>query len=116
MKEIVKDTKLIAYCGLYCGSCQKYLKNKCAGCAENIKATWCKVRICNIEKEQASCADCKEFTNPSLCKKYNNIFAKFFSIVFRSDRDACLQLIKTNGYDNFAAYMSKNKWVTIKRK
>jgi hypothetical protein len=27
MKEIVPDTNLIAYCGLYCGSCKSYLKD-----------------------------------------------------------------------------------------
>jgi hypothetical protein len=69
-----------------------------------------------MEKNQASCADCKEFADPSACKKYNNIFSKFFSLVFRSDRDACLAYIRTNGYNDFAAYMSKNGWVTIKKK
>lgn len=116
MKEIVSDSKLVSFCGLYCGSCSKYLKGKCAGCFDNVKATWCKVRSCNMEKNQASCADCKEFADPSACKKYNNIFSKFFSLVFRSDRDACLAYIRTNGYNDFAAYMSKNGWVTIKKK
>jgi len=116
MKDIITDTKLISYCGLYCGSCRKYLNGKCASCADNVKASWCKVRTCNIEKKQASCADCKEFPDSSKCKIFNNIFAKFFSLVFRSDRDACLTFIRTNGYSDFAAYMSKNGWVTIKRK
>jgi len=28
MKEIVADSKLVAYCGLYCGACKSYLKEK----------------------------------------------------------------------------------------
>jgi len=29
MGKIDKDPKLIAFCGLYCGSCSKYQKGKC---------------------------------------------------------------------------------------
>ncbi len=29
MKEIVQNTDLIAYCGLYCGACKSYLMEKC---------------------------------------------------------------------------------------
>lgn len=116
MKEIVANTKLIAYCGLYCGSCRSYLKESCLGCAENKKASWCKVRSCNIEHGNASCADCKEFTNAMECKKYNNFMAKLFGMVFRSDRNACINMIKSKGYENFAIYMAENKQQTIKRK
>ena len=42
MKEIVADTNLIGYCGLYCGACKRYLKDKCPGCHKNEKAAWCK--------------------------------------------------------------------------
>ncbi len=31
MKEIVSDPKLVAYCGLYCGACKRYLQEKCPG-------------------------------------------------------------------------------------
>lgn len=116
MKEIVNNTKLIAYCGLYCGSCSKFLKGSCPGCAENKKATWCTVRSCNMEHGYASCADCKEFFNAMDCKKYNNFMAKLFGFVFRSDRNACLNMIRSNGYENFAGYMASNKLVSIKKK
>lgn len=37
MKEIAKNTDLIAYCGLYCGACKSYLMEKCPGCHETQK-------------------------------------------------------------------------------
>ena len=50
--------ELVARCGLYCGACGSYLKGRCPGCRENVKATWCKVRACCGEHSYASCADC----------------------------------------------------------
>jgi hypothetical protein len=115
MKEIVPDTKLIAYCGLYCGSCRSFLKESCPGCADNKKATWCKVRTCNMEHNYASCADCKEFPNAMDCKKYNNFMSKLFGFVFKSDRNACVNMIRSNGYEKFANYMAENKLQSIKK-
>jgi hypothetical protein len=115
MKAIVADTNLIAYCGLYCGACRKYLVDKCPGCRENEKAAWCKIRLCCIEKEIKSCADCDEFRNVMDCKKYNNFMARIFGLIFRSDRKACIQVIKDKGYDTFAAEMAEKRIVTIKR-
>lgn len=115
MKEIVADKNLVAYCGLYCGACKAYLKDKCPGCQNNEKAKWCKVKICCIENKWLSCADCKKFVNVLDCKLYNNFFYKFFKIVFRSDRTACINLIKEKGYDNFVSEMFAKKAMTIKR-
>jgi hypothetical protein len=115
MKTIEINTNLIAKCGLYCGVCRSYLKEKCPGCTENTKATWCAVRTCCLENNYKSCADCKEFENAMDCKKYNNFIAKMFGFVFRSDRAACITLIKEQGYENFAAYMANNNLQTIKR-
>mgnify|MGYP001174253203 CR=1 FL=1 len=49
-----QSLELVAYCGLYCGQCTKYLKGKCPGCKENEKASWCKTRSCCIENDFAS--------------------------------------------------------------
>ena len=49
------------------------------------------------------------------CKYYNNIFSKVIGFIFRSDRNACIAMIKEKGYDNFADYMAKNGWQTIKK-
>ncbi|MCX6281917.1 MAG: DUF3795 domain-containing protein [Bacteroidetes bacterium] len=115
MKPIVVDQSLIAYCGLYCGACKKYISGTCLGCHENNKAGWCKVRACNIQNNYQSCADCKEFSNPMDCKKFNNFFSKFFALVFKSDRAACIDKIKKEGYNGFALYMAEHKLQSIKR-
>ena len=116
MKEIVANKDLIAYCGLYCGACGKYLKEKCPGCHSNEKATWCKVRLCAIQNNYSSCADCKMYGNIMECGKFNNFFSKMFKIIFKSDRAACVQLIKDKGYDEFAREMAANKEMTLKVK
>ena len=113
--QTIKDVKMIAFCGLYCAACGKHKKGSCPGCAENMKATWCKVRSCNLEHGYKSCADCKEYTNAMDCKKFNNIFSKFFALVFRSNRQACINMIKEQGYENFAAYMAEKGLQTIKK-
>jgi hypothetical protein len=115
MKEVEQDKNLIAFCGLYCGSCGKYLNHKCPGCNENVKATWCKVRSCCLENKYSSCADCTTFSNAKDCKKFNNIFSKFFALVFGSDRNACINMIREQGYDSFAEYMTKNKLQSLKK-
>jgi hypothetical protein len=115
MKPIVADKSLIAFCGLYCGACKKYLAGSCPGCHENEKATWCKVRYCSIEHGYASCADCTEFSNPMDCKKFNNFFSKLFALVFKSDRAACISKIKVSGYDGYAAFMASNNLQSMKK-
>lgn len=115
-KEIVADTKYIAYCGLYCAACSRFIKGKCLGCQRNDKASWCKVRKCCMQKNIASCADCDECTNAKDCKLHNNFMSKLFALVFKSDRYACLQMIKDEGYDNFAKFMAENQLATIKGK
>lgn len=115
MKEIIADRSMIAKCGLYCGSCGKYLKGKCQGCEKNEKASWCKIRLCCLENGYSSCAECTEYTNVMECSKYNNFIAKVIGFVFNSDRSKCIQMIKEKGYDNFALYMTENKIVSLKR-
>ncbi len=115
MKEIVSDPKLVAYCGLYCGACKRYLQEKCPGCHENEKATWCKVRTCCLDNQYASCADCKEFSDPNECKKFNNFMSKIFGFIFRSDRAACIQQIRSMGIQGHADSMAEHKLQSIKR-
>ena len=106
MKEISADSELVAHCGLYCGACKRYLKEKCSGCKENVKAAWCKIRACCIENSYISCADCREFGDPMDCKKFNNIMSKLFAVLFRSNRKACIEMIKDKGYEEYAAFMA----------
>jgi len=114
-KEIVADQNLIAFCGLYCGACAKYLKGNCKGCKENSKATWCKVRQCCLENKFLSCADCKTIELKQ-CKKYNNFMSKLAGLLMNSDRSACICKIKEIGYDGFAKEMAEQQQQSIKRK
>lgn len=115
MKAIVSDPSLVAYCGLYCGACKRYLKDKCPGCRENQKATWCKLRSCCMENGYASCADCKEFEDPMACRKFNNFMSKLFGFIFRSDRNACIRKIREVGVQGYADEMSRLGLPSLKR-
>jgi len=115
MKAIVSDPSLVAYCGLYCGACGSYLRDRCPGCHENAKATWCKVRSCCIEHAYKSCADCKDFANVQACRKYNNIISKLFGLIFRSNRAACIAQISALGIDGHAEAMAKVGRQSIRR-
>ena len=115
MKEIISDPKLVAYCGLYCGACKKYLKDKCPGCHENEKASWCKVRSCCMDNQYGSCADCKQYSNPNDCKMFNNFISKIFGIIFQSNRAACIQQIRRIGIPGHADNMTESGLQAIKR-
>ena len=115
MKEIVSDAELVAYCGLYCGACKRYLKGGCPGCHETEKAKWCRIRVCCMDNQYASCADCKEFQNPDDCKKFNNLIARIFAIVFRSNRTACIEQIRELGIEGHANKMTEHRRMSIKR-
>ena len=114
MRQVV-NKDLIAYCGLYCGACQRYLSEKCNGCRVNEKAGWCKIRICCIDNEYLSCADCKITADANNCKNFNNIISRLFALIFRSNRKACIDIIKEKGYDHFAGEMSEKKLQSIKK-
>lgn len=115
-KEIIADENLVAYCGLYCGACKRYLAWKCPWCTKNEKASWCTVRTCCMENKFSSCADCKDFSDPVECKKFNNFFSKLFWFLFGSDRKACISRIKEVGKCEFAKEMTELKSHTIKKK
>lgn len=115
MEEIKDKTQLVSYCGLYCGNCRKYKSGKCMGCQRNEKATWCKIRICNIENSYNSCAECK-LEGLADCKKFNNPVSRLFAFVFNSDRAAAIQLIKDEGYHGFVAFMEETNKMTVPRR
>ncbi|MBN2244197.1 MAG: DUF3795 domain-containing protein [Acidobacteria bacterium] len=115
MKEIVSTPELVAYCGLYCGACRAYLRERCPGCHDNEKASWCKIRTCCMGQGMESCAECAEFPDPNGCRKFNNFISKIFALVFRSNRAACIRQIREMGIQGHAADMSENRRHTIKR-
>jgi hypothetical protein len=114
MKNIGKSD-LVAACGIYCGACHRYKKGSCPGCAENVKATWCKIRSCISERAYRTCVECSDFSDVQACRKFNNIFAKFFALVFRSDRKASLALIKEIGIEAYAGEMENKGLPVLKR-
>jgi hypothetical protein len=116
MRDIVANPKLVAYCGLYCGACGAYRKERCPGCHENTKASWCKIRLCCLEHRYDSCADCTTYGDPNDCKLFNNVMAKLFALFFRSDRAACIAHIKTIGLDGHAKAMAENGWQSLKKR
>ena len=115
MREIVSDPEQVAYCGLYCGACRAFLKEKCSGCHGNEKATWCKIRTCCMDNEYASCADCKEFDDPKDCKKFDNFISRIFGFIFRSDRAACVRQIREIGIQAHAGRMAELQQQAIRR-
>lgn len=115
MKMIVDDPLLIAACGLYCGACKAYLQEKCPGCKDNGKATWCEIRKCCQENRYASCAECGQTATVAECRKFNNFMSKVFGLLFRSDRAACVALIREKGRGGFARHMAERKQHTVKR-
>lgn len=115
MREIQADAALVARCGLYCSACGSYLKERCEGCLKNEKAAWCKIRTCIAEQGIATCAECADFESPKDCKKFNIFMSKMFSLVFRSDRPACIARIKEIGISQYAEEMAKLKLQAIKR-
>ena len=115
MKEVIASADLVAYCGLYCGACKAYLNDRCPGCHDNAKATWCKIRSCCMQQNITSCADCKEFAEPNDCKKFNNLISKIFGLIFRSDRSACIKQIRQRGVQGHAENMTRNKQHSIKK-
>lgn len=101
------NSDLVSSCGIYCGACHRYKKKKCPGCAQNRSATWCKIRTCTSERQIRTCAECAEFSNVNQCRKFNTLFAKFFALVFRSDRPASLKKIQLTSLDDYAEYMAE---------
>ena len=43
--------------------------------------------------------------NAEKCKIFNNIYAKLFSLLFRSDRQGCIARIREVGHEAFAEEM-----------
>jgi len=116
MRELVSDKGLVANCGLYCGACKAYLKERCPGCHDNAKASWCKIRTCCGEHNWATCADCTDFPDPKQCPKFDNLIARVIGVVLNSDRRACVLKVRELGADGFAAFMAGQKRQTLPRR
>lgn len=113
------NTKMVSYCGFYCGECPTFKKGKCEGCkGDSVKCAVgykvCKVRPCCIENNYSSCADCTKYTSVQSCKLYNPFLINFFQFILKSSRRKGIEMIKEKGELEFAKFMVDKKWVTIK--
>ena len=115
MRETRDDPDLVAHCGLYCGACGAFLKERCPGCHENAKATWCKVRSCCQGNGHATCADCGTHAAPKACNKFHNFFSRIIGFVLRSDRLACIERVREIGVKAYAKEMAEKGAQTIRR-
>ena len=115
MPEIQVDARLVARCGLYCGACRSYLRGRCQGCSENVKATWCAIRPCCADRQIATCAECADFSDPSECKKFDNLMSRLFGLVMRSDRAACIAQVRELGLEGHASAMAALGRQSIRR-
>ena len=113
MQEIPVDSELVAYCGLYCGACSRYLKGACPGCKQYSKGAWCRVRSCCIYSEYSSCAECRDFADPAGCRKYSTLLAKLIGFLFKSDRRACILHIRRHGLEQFTRHMAANRLIAF---
>lgn len=121
----INSTELIAACGLYCGACRKYKRGKCQGCSPQADGTaehrstdnWlhkCRIRRCVQEKAYHTCAECE--TDVKECKHHNTFINRLVSMMFNSDRAACIRYIKHNGEERYAEKMSWNEQMTFRKK
>lgn len=113
MRPIINSTKHIGACGLYCGSCRKYRKLKCPGCRYNEDST-CRIRQCCSNQDIDTCADCPN--NVENCDTYNDKISKLFSLLFNSDRTACIRYIREHGEKSFADKMTEDQRMTMPRR
>ena len=96
-------TRLVAYCGLYCGNCGAYKRGRCRACLMGGGFSSCKVRECCIEKDYKNCAGCDEYLE---CRILNSFIARIFGFIFRTDRKANLQGLKEMGIEKWAEEMA----------
>jgi hypothetical protein len=90
----------IAPCGLFCTNCGKFKKGRCQGCQIQPGFAQCAARKCVIEKGITTCAQCPDFQHGRSfleCKKLNNFIAKFFALIFGSDRPGALAMLRDEG-------------------
>jgi hypothetical protein len=103
----------IAPCGMNCGTCIAYLrdKNKCPGCRINssdkaISVKKCTVTECSYLKKTTSkfCYDCEKYP----CQRIKNL-DKRYRTKYRTSFIENLNMIKEKGLDKFLAFESKRR-------
>lgn len=93
----------IGCCGAYCGSCPVLDTGNCRGCKigyengeRDITKARCRIKVCCITKNHATCADCLEYT---ACPNLNEFYSKH-GYKYKKYWEATL-FIRNNGYNTF---------------
>lgn len=93
----------IGCCGAYCGTCKVMKENLCQGCklgyangTRDILKAKCKMKVCCIEKQYNSCADCTEYDSCDVIQG----FYKKIGYKYGKYKEA-LDFIRRNGYEVF---------------
>ena len=103
MSATIPET-IIARCGLVCSNCGAFRGGKCGGChCDKPMFGCCPVRACAVEKACTTCGDCAAFTDLKACRKLNSFIARFFALIFRTNRIGNLDRIREIGLDAFKA-------------
>lgn len=120
-EQIISNENFISHCGFYCGACPTYLSSKCEGCRGSspkcaIGVKNCLVKLCCVENDFFTCADCTKYATTRNCKKYNPLFIRFGEWISSTSRRKAIELIQEKGRVVFLAYMVDKQWVTVKTK
>ena len=112
-KIVIFERSLIAPCGMNCGTCIAYLreKNKCFGCrvlpSNTLKTRLkCKIKNCEILGKTTSgyCYECEIFP----CKRLKQL-DKRYRTKYHTSFIQNLSLIKENGMNYFLAFETKRR-------
>ena len=107
------DRSLIAPCGMNCGTCIGYLreKNKCPGCRIYSADKAISIQRCIIPKcvhlastTSKFCYDCEKYP----CRRLKQL-DKRYSTKYRTSFIENLKMIKEEGIDNFLVFESKRR-------
>ena len=114
MKPLVSFEKsLIAPCGMNCGTCIAYMreKNRCPGCRINsadkaVSVQRCIIPKCDhLEKTPSKfCYDCEKYP----CQRLKNL-DKRYRTKYKTSFIDNLTMIKDKGIDNFLVFESKRR-------
>jgi hypothetical protein len=113
IKPVSFEKHLIAPCGMNCGTCIAYLrdKNKCPGCRiissnKAISVKKCIVTECIYLQKTTSkfCYDCEKYP----CQRIKNL-DKRYRTKYRTSFIENLTMIKEKGLDNFLSFEIKRR-------
>ena len=113
IQPVTFEKHLIAPCGMNCGTCIAYLrdKNKCPGCRivtsdKSISVKKCTVTECIYLQKTSSkfCFDCEKYP----CKRIKNL-DKRYREKYRTSFIENLTIIKEHGLDSFLIFESKRR-------